>query len=47
MAAVNEVVAEVDITNVTKNTSKTVSLSADNVTIEPNVVTVQLTVKKK
>lgn len=47
VAAVNEVVAEVDITNVTKNTSKTVSLSADNVTIEPNVVTVQLTVKKK
>lgn len=47
VAAVNEVVAEVDITNVTKNTSKTVSLSADNITIEPNVVTVQLTVKKK
>lgn len=47
VAAVNEVVAEVDITNVTKNTSKTVSLSTDNVMIEPNVVTVQLTVKKK
>lgn len=47
VAAVNEVVAEVDITNVTKNTSKTVSLSTDNITIEPNVVTVQLTVKKK
>lgn len=42
-----EVVAEFDISDVTKNTNKTVSLKADGVSIEPTAVTVQLTTKKK
>lgn len=40
--AVDEVVA-----NVTKDTSVSVNLSANNVTVDPSVVTVQLTVTKK
>ena len=39
--AVDEVVA-----NVTKDTSVSVNLSANNVTVDPSVVTVQLTVTK-
>lgn len=44
---ISDVSAELDITDVTKNTSKVLNLSADNVSIEPNVLTVQLTVTKK
>lgn len=45
--AVNEVVANVDVSNVTKDTNLSVNLTADNVAVEPSVVTVQLTVTKK
>ncbi|MDY2775427.1 MAG: CdaR family protein [Streptococcus infantarius] len=45
--AVNEVVANVDVSNVTKDTNLSVNLTADNVAVEPAVVTVQLTVTKK
>lgn len=45
--AVDEVVVNVDIANVTKDTSVSVNLSANNVTVDPSVVTVQLTVTKK
>lgn len=44
---INEVVAEVNISGVTKDTEKTVSLHSDIVSIEPSSVTVQLTTKKK
>ncbi|MGT2887196.1 CdaR family protein [Streptococcus didelphis] len=44
---INQVIAEVNISDVTKNTAKTVSLKSDLVTIEPSSVTVQLTTKKK
>lgn len=44
---INEVTAKVDITDVTKSTSKTVTLSEESVTIEPSSLNVQLTVKKK
>ncbi|CAM4277852.1 hypothetical protein AT575_04400 [Streptococcus penaeicida] len=42
-----EVMAEFDISDVTKNTNKTVSLKADGLTVEPTSVVVQLTTKKK
>ncbi|AND79554.1 YbbR-like domain-containing protein [Streptococcus pantholopis] len=45
--AVDQVVAEIDISDVTKDTSKTLNLSADNVTVDPSAVTVELTTKKK
>ncbi|TFH45384.1 YbbR-like domain-containing protein [Streptococcus equinus] len=45
--AVNEVVATVNVSNITKDTSLSVNLAADNVSIEPSVVTVQLTATKK
>lgn len=45
--AVNEVVATVNVSNITKDTSLSVNLAADNVAVEPSVVTVQLTVTKK
>ncbi|SDI38335.1 CdaR family protein [Streptococcus equinus] len=45
--AVNEVVATVDVSNITKDTSLSVNLAADNVSVEPSVVTVQLTATKK
>lgn len=45
--AVDEVVANVDISTITKDTSVSVNLSANNVTVDPSVVTVQLTVTKK
>ena len=45
--AVDEVVANVDIANVTKDRSVRVNLSANNVTVDPSAVTVQLTVTKK
>lgn len=44
---ISEVVAEVDVSDVIKDTSKTVNLSATNVTVEPSNVTVQLTTQKK
>lgn len=44
---IDEIIAEVNISDVTKNTSKTVSLSSSQVSIEPSVVTVQLTTTKK
>lgn len=44
---INEVTAKVDITDVTKSTSKTVTLSEESVTIEPSSLNVQLTVKKR
>lgn len=44
---INEVTAKVDITDVTKSTSKTITLSEESVTIEPSSLNVQLTVKKK
>ncbi|WP_444811448.1 CdaR family protein, partial [Streptococcus canis] len=47
LEAIDEIVAEVNISDVTKNTSKTVSLSSNQVSIEPSVVTVQLTTTKK
>lgn len=45
--AVNEVVAAVNVSNITKDTSLSVNLAADNVSVEPSVVTVQLTATKK
>lgn len=45
--AVNEVVATVNVSNITKDTSLSVNLAADNVSVEPSVVTVQLTAAKK
>lgn len=45
--AVNEVVATVNVSNITKDTSLNVNLAADNVSVEPSVVTVQLTATKK
>ncbi|MGT2935358.1 CdaR family protein [Streptococcus castoreus] len=45
--AIDEIVAKVDISDVTKNTSKTVHLTSNQVSIEPSVVTVQLTTTKK
>lgn len=45
--AVNEVVATVNVSNITKDTSLSVNLAADNVSVEPSVVTVQLTATKK
>ncbi|MDU2621588.1 MAG: CdaR family protein [Streptococcus lutetiensis] len=45
--AVNEVVANVDVSNMTKDTNLSVNLTADNVAVEPSIVTVQLTVTKK
>lgn len=42
-----EILAEVDISDVTKDGNKTVVLKADDVSIEPTSVTVQLTTKKK
>lgn len=44
---VNEVVATVNVSNITKDTSLSVNLAADNVSVEPSVVTVQLTATKK
>lgn len=44
---ISEVIAEVDISDVTKNTTKTVSLDSELVSIEPSSVVVQLTTKKK
>lgn len=44
---INEVIAIVDVTDVTKSISKTVSLSQESITIEPSSIDVQLTVKKK
>lgn len=44
--AVNEVVATVNVSNITKDTSLNVNLAADNVSVEPSVVTVQLTATK-
>lgn len=44
--AVNEVVATVNVSNITKDTSLSVNLAADNVSVEPSVVTVQLTATK-
>ncbi|WP_024343816.1 CdaR family protein [Streptococcus equinus] len=45
--AVNEVVATVNVSNITKDTSLSVNLAADNVSVEPSVVTIQLTATKK
>lgn len=45
--AVNEVIANVDVSNITKDTTFNVNLSANGVTIDPSVVSVQLTVTKK
>ncbi|UOC10576.1 CdaR family protein [Streptococcus equinus] len=45
--AVNEVVATVNVSNITKDTSLSVNLAADNVSVEPSVVTVQLTATRK
>ncbi|EHJ56100.1 hypothetical protein HMPREF9318_00619 [Streptococcus urinalis FB127-CNA-2] len=44
--AINEVVAHVDISDITKNTSKTVNLKADKVSVDPSSVTVQIKTKK-
>lgn len=44
--AIEEVTAQVDISNITKDTSQVVKLSADNVTVDPSKVSVQLTVTK-
>ncbi|KHD45152.1 CdaR family protein [Streptococcus hongkongensis] len=44
---IDEVIAKVDITDVTKSTSKTVSLTHDQAVVEPSSIAVQLTVKKK
>lgn len=45
--AVNEVIATVDVSNITKDTNLSVNLAADKVSVEPSVVTVQLTATKK
>lgn len=47
LEAVSAVTATVDISDVMKNTVKTVNLSAENVTVDPSVVQVQLTTTKK
>lgn len=44
---ISEVIAEVNIDGVTKDTEKTVSLHSDIVSIEPSSVSIQLTTKKK
>ena len=43
----SEITANLDISHITKDTSKTITLSADKVTITPALVTVQLTTTKK
>ncbi|MFD0845313.1 CdaR family protein [Streptococcus saliviloxodontae] len=45
--AVSEVVGQVDISDVLKNTTKTLNLTATNVTVEPIVIGVDLTTIKK
>lgn len=47
LEAVSAVTATVDISDVMKNTVQTVNLSAENVTVDPSVVEVQLTTTKK
>lgn len=44
---INEVVAPVDISGVSKNTSKTVSFQTDGYSVEPSSINVELVVKKK
>lgn len=44
---INQINAEVDISDVTKDTVKSVNLSADSVTVEPSTLSVRLTTKKK
>ncbi|KPJ22783.1 CdaR family protein [Streptococcus phocae] len=44
---IDEIVAKVDISDVTKNTTKAVSLASSQFAIDPSVVTVQLTTTKK
>ncbi|MFC6994360.1 CdaR family protein [Streptococcus loxodontisalivarius] len=45
--AISEVVGQVDISDVTKNVTKTINLSATNVTVDPATIGVDLTVTKK
>lgn len=45
--ATEQVVVKIDLTNLKKDTRKTVTLSADKVTVTPEVVDVKLTVAKK
>lgn len=45
--AIDAINTEVDISNITKNTVKTLNLSANNVSLTPSIVTVKLTVTKK
>lgn len=45
--ATEQVVVKLDMTNIKKDTRKTVTLSADKVTVTPEVVDVKLTVTKK
>lgn len=44
---INQIDVNLDVTDVTKDVTKTLNLSAENVTIEPSVVSVQLTTLKK
>ncbi|MFS1663724.1 YbbR-like domain-containing protein [Streptococcus sp. zg-JUN1979] len=45
--AISEVEADVDISNITKDTTKTITLSADDVVVTPAQLSVQLTTTKK
>ncbi|HEO4665984.1 TPA: YbbR-like domain-containing protein [Streptococcus agalactiae] len=47
LEAISVINAEVDISDVTKNTEKKINLSANNVSVDPAQVTVQLTTTKK
>ncbi|MFC3932912.1 CdaR family protein [Streptococcus dentapri] len=44
---IDELAVSVDISNITKNTTKTVKLSAEGVTVNPEEIEVKLTTKKK
>ncbi len=44
---ISKVTAKVDVSDVSKDTTKSVSLSADNVKVDPEKVNVKLTVKQK
>lgn len=44
---INQIDVNVDVTGITKDTVKTVNLSAENVVVEPSVISAQLTIVKK
>lgn len=44
---INEIVATVDISNIKKNTTKPISLTAEGVTVTPSTMSLKLTITKK